>query len=430
VLIALGAAVLAARGTSAQGPGPSAGTVLVSGLLQPKGLTIGPDGMIYIAESGTGGDQAFTAPDGSQYKNGLTGRISKVNPNTGVRTTVADGLPSNGSAGETGEAVGPADVAFVGSTLYYLQTHGGTDWGFDADTPTGIYRVNQNDGSVTLIADLGAYNHDHPTEAITSGTQQDIEPGGNPYAMKVRNSNFYVTDGNHNHFLRVTTSGQITNITEFPNHPVSTGLDFGPNGAAFVSYLGQGPFFPEDGKVVSVNVGTGDITEVASGQSWMTDVEFGPGGKLYGLQFNDEPALSDDAIGPFKGTILTVDEATHTMSPLVTGLSFPTFLVFDGDTAYVSNFSVTPDGQIVKIPNFSSVRPPAATPTSMPTAATTPGAGPTATPRGGTIAAPNTGDGNSASVNGSGGSWLVLLAIAGVGGVALTVVGVRSRRAR
>ncbi len=412
------------RTTDAQQPGPSAGSVLVGGLLQPKGLEVGPDGFIYIAESGTGGDTDFTL-DGQAFKNGYTGRISKVDADSGARTTVVEGLPSNASV-ERGEAVGPADVAFIGSTLYYLQTHAGDAWGFD-DFETGIYRVDDN-GDLTLVADIGAFNASNPVAAITSGTQVDVEPGGNPYAMEERNGALWVSDGNHNRLMRVETNGAIEEITEFPDHPVSTGLDFGPNGTPYVAYLGQAPFFPEDGKVVTVNPLSGAITEVASGQPWMTDVEFGPGGKLYGTQFNNQPALEESSVGPFQGTVLTVND-DGTMSPLVTGLSFPTFIEFDGETAYVTNWSVTPMGEIVKIQNFSSVEPPAAQPAAPAGSPTQPaGPAPTATPGGGSIGAPDTGDGSATGGTGSS-AWLIVAATAAAG-TALTLGGARLARRR
>jgi hypothetical protein len=416
---AIAAAVFGAGNISAKEPGPSAGKVLVSGLLQPRGIAFGSDGMIYVAEAGTGGDTNFEPEPGVVVKNGFTGRISKVNPDTGARTTVADGLPSQASP-ELGEAVGPADVAFIGSTLYYLQTHGGAGYGFPA-TPTGIYRID-NSGNAHLVANIGAFNIANPTKAISDGSQADIEVGGNPYAMDVRNGAFYVTDGNHNRLLKVTTGGAVTKIAEFPDHPVSTGLDFGPDNTAYVSYLGKGPFFPEDGKVVKVNLSSGVITELASGQPWLTDVEFGPGGKLYATQFNNVPALSDDAIGPFKGTLLTVDAKSGAMTPLVTGLSFPTFVEFNGNTAYVSNWSVTAMGEIVKIENFSSVRAPAPEPTAAPSQAPAP----TATPRGGVIGAPDTGDGSSAAGGGFSSGWLLTLLGLGMAGTALTLVGTRT----
>lgn len=398
-------------------PPPSAGTVLTSGLLQPKGIIIGPDGDLYVAESGTGGDSDFVV-DGVTYKNGYTGRISRIDVQTGTRTTVADGLASNGT--EDGEAVGPADVAFIGNTLYYLQTHAGDVWGFP-DFETGIYRVQSN-GDVELVADIGAFNAANPTESISSGAQADIEPGGNPYAFAVRNGVFYVSDGNHNRLLSVTTGGDIEEITEFPNHPVSTGLDFAPDGTAYVAYLGQGPFLAADGKVVRVNLDSGAIADVASGVPMLTDVQLGPGGQLYALSFNDTRLAGEEGFAPGTGSLLKVNGST--LTPVVVGLSFAAFVEFGGTTAYISNASVMPDGQIIKVENITSVTAPAqSTPTAVPSVA----AQPTATPRGGgVIGAPDTGDGSSA---GGDSSPLVLVLALAAGGllVAGSAYGLRRR---
>ena len=398
------AATAFAPGVHAQElPPPSAGTVLAGGLLAPRGMDLGPDGMIYVAEAGTGGDTEFTVGEGDEsfvVNNGFTGRISKIDPETGARTTVADGIPS-GANPEFGDQVGAADVVFMGANLYLLLTHGGEEWGFP-DTPTGIYRV-ESDGDLVLVADIGAFNAANPTEAIADGSQVDIEPGGNPYAMIVRGSDFYVSDGNHNRLLRVTTGGTVEDVTEFPNHPVSTGIASTDTGPFYVSYLGKGPFLPQDGKVVAVDSASGAITEVASGEPMITDVQAGPDGQLYALQFNDPEDAGEAFFAPGTGKVLTVND-DGTMSPLITGLSFATFMEFDGDTLYIANGGITPAGSIIKVEDFSSVQPPAE-PTPAPTTAPQP------TPTSGTgVQAPDTGTGTPGGNDVS--LWLLLGLIA------------------
>ena len=180
-IIAAVAMSLASQQASAQAPTPSVGHQLVGGLLSPRGMKLGPMAC-YVAEAGSGGDGDRRS--GGDSHSGLTGRISKIDPATGARTTVAANLPSN--AGAEGDAVGPADVAFIGTQLYYAQTHAGTAYGFPATTPTGVYKVNSN-GTVTLLADIGAFNIANPVTPLKNGSQQDIEVGGNPYSMDVRN---------------------------------------------------------------------------------------------------------------------------------------------------------------------------------------------------------------------------------------------------
>ena len=67
-------------------------TVIASGLEGAQGSAVGPGGALYVTE-------------------GVAGRLSRVDPDTGAVTTVATGLPTGPFAGFGGGAV---DVAFLG----------------------------------------------------------------------------------------------------------------------------------------------------------------------------------------------------------------------------------------------------------------------------------------------------------------------------
>jgi len=420
---AVAATVLAPRLTQAQAPAPAptAGSKVGSGLISPRGFKMGPDGMLYIAEAGNGGTTEFTAADGSKMLNGFSGRISKMDPATGERTTVADKLPSNASppeGGDPGDSVGPADVAFIGDQLYYVQTHGGADWGFP-DTPTGVYKV-KSDGTTQLIADIGAFNDANPVTPIKNGTQQDIEPGGNPYSMIARGNSFYVSDGNQNQVMKVDLDGTITRIADFPTHIVTTGIAGGETGPLYVSTLGAFPFLPEDGRVYQVGVPTGNLTELARGQQFLSAVAIGNGGQLYALQLiKFDAATEAPVLG--SGTIFKVN-ADGKMTPLVTGFTGATAMIVVNDTAYVADFGVFGDGTIWKVPALSQVAALPVAPPPSPTAVA-----PTATPRTG-ISAPDTGSGG---VDGDASRTSPLaLALLGAAALMLTAAaaGVRMKR--
>jgi hypothetical protein len=407
------AAVALFAAPAAAQEGPSAGEQVVDGLLQARGITIGPDGLVYVAESGSGGDTEFVTDDGSTIFIGTTGRISSIDPATGTRTTVADGLPSHRT--EDGEAFGPADVAFIGDQLYYVSTLGGEAWGFP-DDPTGIYSI-ANDGSATLVADIYDFNVDNPVPRITSGEQEDVALGGNPYSMTVRDGVFYVADSNYNQILRVTASGEVTRFVDLNANVVPTGITFRPSGGPFyVSELGPGPFLPADGKVISVASPSGTVADVASGVPMLTAVDVGPADQLYVLSFATDFA-------PGSGQVARVNTANGTLVPLVTGFTFAATTEFDGDTLYVLNDGINAlgTGSLWAIENFSTIQPPAApTPTAAPPAPVTP------TPGTG-VTAPDTGTGPDGS--GTDGTLIVgLLAVIGAAVIAGGAIAARRSR--
>jgi hypothetical protein len=195
-------------------------TAYATGLTNPRGLTFGPDGNLYVAEAGTGG---ALAPSGtvdcpvniniySPYTAGYTGRVTRVLAN-GTKQTVADALPSVTDV--YGGSYGPTDVAFVGNTLYVLIEMGGCSHGLPDDLHLpAILRVN-SDGSTTHIADLGAWHRANPPHFIknTDPATTDQEPGGVFHSMIADGGYLYVVETNRGFLLRVDpVSGAIVKL--------------------------------------------------------------------------------------------------------------------------------------------------------------------------------------------------------------------------
>jgi hypothetical protein len=93
----------------AQSLSPNA-SVFVTGLNNPRGLKLGPNGDLYVAEGGVGGATSTegecgqVVPPIGPYTGGFNSRISKIDQ-MGVRTTVTDQLPSSQTSPGSGAFV-------------------------------------------------------------------------------------------------------------------------------------------------------------------------------------------------------------------------------------------------------------------------------------------------------------------------------------
>ena len=311
--VALTVAVAVALVPAKANASPSAGQLLVSGLQNSVGSTIGPDGALYVAE-------------------GDAGRVSRIDVQTGHRTTFASGLPRRLPNWDGGAM----DVAFLGGTAYVLVTVVSPDVG--AHDVDGIYRIDDRH-QFTLIADLGAYSLAHPPSTpffVATGVQFALEPyrGG-----------FLVSDGHHNRVLRVRLDGQITQVITFGDI-VPTGLAVRDK-TVYLAEAGPVPHLPENGKIVRFPATRSPAVDtVASGAPLLVDVEFGPGGALYAVsQGHFTPGHPEGSpADPETGALELVND-NGTMTPLVTDLDQPTSVAIAGANAYV----VTLTGQVWRI---------------------------------------------------------------------------------
>jgi len=296
--------------------GPTA-TRLVTGLEGAMGSTIGPDGALYVTE-------------------GAVGTISRVDPQTGEKTTFASGLPP--AIIGIGGAI---DVAFIDNTAYVLVTLV-NDPLFPSSNVDGIYRVDGPD-SFTVVADIGAFNLANPPTIqfpyfIATGLQ---------YALQTYRGGFLVADSHLNRVLRVTLEGEISVLIAFDNI-VPTGLEVRGN-TVYMAEAGPDPHLPQDGKVVSFGPRSPTATEVASGTPFLLDVEFDGGGRLYALSHGTvDPNIDPSNAVPYTGALVKVNE-DGTFTVIMDGLDRPTSLEFIGNTAYF----VTLTGEIWKIDGVS-----------------------------------------------------------------------------
>ncbi|HEX6552739.1 MAG TPA: ScyD/ScyE family protein [Ktedonobacteraceae bacterium] len=331
-------------------------TVFATGLKNPRGLTFGPDGNLYVAEGGAGGTNStvgqcaqVVAPVGP-YTGGFTARISKISP-AGARSTVIDNLPSSQTGPALGNLVsGVADVQFSAGTLYGLESGAGCSHGL-IGTDNTIFRVNSN-GTTTTVADLSAFLKAHP---VANPDVDDFEPDGTWYGMVAVRGAFYANEPNHQELDLITLDGRITRVLDMstlfvppPNWQGPTGIAY--HGNFYFGTLGTFPVRPGTQNIYKVTP-SGSIKVAASGLTAVLGVAFDVRGRLYALETDTVAGFpGPQAIG--SGTVVCVN-GNGTLNTVATGLTFPTGMTFGPDgKLYVSNigFGAPPGaGQIVRI---------------------------------------------------------------------------------
>ena len=389
--------------------------VVADGLDNPRGISFDPWGNIYVAESGRGGDgndgRCIPSPS-SQYIPlcaAENGSLLKITP-FGVKTTVVSNLPSIGLAPTGEQAAGPADIKFDSrGNAYLLIGFAGNPKERDTvlkEPKLGqLYKVNLRDGSLTSIADFGAYevkNNPDGTDIIS-----------NPYSFTIKGDYAYVVDGGGNSIYKVALDGSgiktvkafaqqklpsgevvfpprqgaATGDSEGPplellppgytvtpdgnvtsSQSVPTAIALAPNGSLTVTEYTSYPY-PEgkariwsvDDKLTSTGTGVNNTpvtgTEITTGFTQLTGVAYDSQGNEYVLQHINQSEWKavepgGNIVGDVSGSLIKIArDGTRTVLLSGHGLEAAAYITVgpDGDLYISNNTRFAGKGQIIKV---------------------------------------------------------------------------------
>jgi hypothetical protein len=266
--------------------------VIASGLSNPRGLAFAPNGALYVAESGRGGNGNCTpSPPQPAIDRcyGETGSIARIKPEGGFER-ILTGLPSLSQPSGMAEG-GPVDVSFLGTSMFVTMS-----WGGNPALRGTLGGKAHLFGSLLHVAPSGAL------QVVTDVTahESQFNPGGgsvdsNPYGSVALPGRRIVADAGANALVEVLANGRTRTFAVPPRlpplipntptrEPVPTSVVEGPDGAMYVSQLTAGPFFRGTSTVLRVASDGSSIETFASGFTAVVDLAFDAGGALYVLE--------------------------------------------------------------------------------------------------------------------------------------------------
>ncbi|WP_431218512.1 ScyD/ScyE family protein [Leifsonia xyli] len=366
------AALVAAGATSAQAatktaPKPPVGSVqvVVSGLDNPRGLSFGTGGQLFIAEAGHGGPLNLGGgPEGDQY-GGLTGRLgvwkdgALTHPITGLFSAAdesgmgAEGLVSVDAQGRwvTGQmALNTAPIPPVPPGNPIVDA---------ARAQLGrTVALDPSAGTWSSIAATG--DADYAWAAANKDLVPDQFPDANPNSVITVGNTRYVADAGANILAKVDKSGTVSTLA-FMGVPagsvtdgVSTCVAQAPDGSFYVTELLGGQYAPGHARVWQVWP-NGTARVKWTGFTAIQGCGFDGSGNFYVTEFQVN-GLNPSPTGDPSGALVKISPSGQRTTYGMGQLSFPSGFAFRGGSVYVSNWSIMPasgagghSGQVVRI---------------------------------------------------------------------------------
>lgn len=336
--------------------------VIAEGLNNPRGLSLAPNGWLYVAEAGVGGaGTCLPNPEPGQPPRcyGETGALTRVDPDgMAPLKRVVTGLPSMAGPGGFA-ATGPVDVDLWGMQAFVVVGWGGDPALRASAGPKGglfghVLWALPN-GRYFPIADIAG----HEARRNPDGTFVD----SNPYGILAQPGRCLVADAGANAIVssgffdwlsghRATRTFAVLPRTAAGLDAVPTSVVEGPDGYIYVGVLTGAPFFRGASTIYRIPPFGGAPEPYVTGLTGVVDIAFDRHGTLYAVEIASGlvPGPGADP-GLGVGRLLRKKRGQAPEVVLDQGLVFPAGITIAHDgTIYMTNFGIFPGGgEVIKV---------------------------------------------------------------------------------
>jgi sugar lactone lactonase YvrE len=314
---------------------------IATGLNNPRHISYGPDGTLYIAEAGTGGDEDAEGPYGP-VTIGLTSQVTAVSPEGEQSVVVPELVSMDNGFGQ----IEGTTAAYATEDALWLVLGMGPHPAPEGKNVESIVTLDPASMEASQVIDLRAFeeanNPDEAAESVSNPIDLAVAPDGT----------LLLLDASANALLSWTEADGLKLVAVWQPEPdqaqaVPTGLEVDVDGNVYISFLSGYPFTPGSARI---EVWTdGALAQTYEGLTLVTDLHVAEDGTIYAVQMAE--GFGDQGYIAESGSVVTVSD--EGITPVVEGLNYPYGIAESPDGTLVvtvnSAFSEPDSGMVIPL---------------------------------------------------------------------------------